>query len=687
MKNRTFLLPLAAAAAAAICAAPLMIAARSGARSIPADFVAPDSSASSDAPALDAPTLDAPADGASASASLVEVAAGSSRPSRGEADAQRPRYDMGLKLDWKLLSFRAEGEIAVPVRAGDSLRDVVFFVFANAGGVGGADAAHANISIDGVSLGGERVPWKLDGAVLRVQLPQAQLKPFALRLSWHGVIPRLPPSDGGIGDLMGGAGADIEGLLGGMLGGGGATPGAKAPAKREENTDFGLYAFGNGVLSLGAFWYPTLAVRSNGSWIDEAPRGLGDVAYADESDYQVSIEAPPQVLVAAPGRESGAGQARSWKAEGVRDFAILASDSWARQSKSFDVGGRAVRVEAFTTRAHAAKSTQVIDIAGHALQIFARRFGPYAYDRFAVAEGPLRGGAGGMEYSGMTAIASALYGDLQAQLGAMTGLGGSAGDGALNGMLGDIEREAYGQGGGTTPGAAAGAAPDGKAKAPGEEALGGMAGMEGMGMAGDLLKQQGAIMGTMFEATIAHETAHQWWAIGVGSDSQRAPWVDESLTNWSSMLYFEDRYSKGRAAQMMDAHLKTAYATARMLGSADERADKRTSDYSNNIQYGAMIYGKGALFYARLRELMGDAAFFQGLHKYFAAYQGRLSDGRALMDAFKSQSPARANEIEALYARWIQGAHGDEDITGGTPPSLADMLGQAMGGAGMGGEE
>jgi hypothetical protein len=33
-----------------------------------------------------------------------------------------------------------------------------------------------------------------------------------------------------------------------------------------------------------------------------------------------------------------------------------------------------------------------------------------------------------------------------------------------------------------------------------------------------LLKQQGAILGTMFEATIAHEVAHQWWAIGVGSD-------------------------------------------------------------------------------------------------------------------------------------------------------------------------
>jgi hypothetical protein len=54
----------------------------------------------------------------------------------------RPRYDLDLKLDWKLLSFRASGDIAVPVRRGDSVRRRCFFVFANAGGVGGGDGSH-----------------------------------------------------------------------------------------------------------------------------------------------------------------------------------------------------------------------------------------------------------------------------------------------------------------------------------------------------------------------------------------------------------------------------------------------------------------------------------------------------------------------------------------------------------------
>ena len=703
-KTHILALSVAGACALGVCVAPLMIAARSGAGAR-TPLSAPLSALASASDAVSAVASEGVA-------SLVEAASGTKSGTRSGSGAgrsvsrargagqekggaarevERPRYDMSLDLDWRLLSFRAEGQVDVPVRQGDSLSEAVLFVFANAGGVGGADASHANISIDSIALNGAPVPWRLDGAVLRVQMPQPQTRAFALRMNWHGVIPRLPPSDGGIGDLMGAGGADIDAILGGVLGGGaGATPGAKpAPPKRQENTDFGLYAYGNGVASMGAFWYPTLAVRQDGRWIDEAPRGLGDVSYAEESDYRVSIQTPPQVLVAAPGEEAtGPNGARTWTAQGVRDFAILASDTFMRQSRNFDVGGRSVRVEAFTTRAHAAKSGQAIDIAGRALQIFARRFGPYAHDRFAVVEGPLRGGAGGMEYSGMTAIASALYGDLSAQLGALTGLGaGSLGDGALGGLLGDIEREAYGDGGGTQGGTQPRASGNANAGAPGEDVLGGLAGAGGMGAAGDLLKQQGVLLNSMFEATIAHETAHQWWAIGVGSDSQRAPWVDESLTNWSAMLYFEDRYSRERSAQMMEAHLKTAYAMARMLGSADDRADKRTSDYSNNIQYGAMIYGKGALFYARLRELMGDEAFFGALRKYFAAHDGRLANGPALLEAFRSQSPGQAREIDALFGRWIQGTHGDEDITGGAPPSLADMLGGAMGGAGALGTE
>jgi hypothetical protein len=107
----------------------------------------------------------------------------------------------------------------------------------------------------------------------------------------------------------------------------------------------------------------------------------------------------------------------------------------------------------------------------------------------------MRGGAGGMEYSGMTAIASSLYGDMGKQIEA---LAGSIGLGGLDKLFGD---ELGG-----------GAADDGGCQMA---AAGGL--VQG------ILGEQKQMLDSILEATVAHEVAHQWWAIAVGSDSQRAP--------------------------------------------------------------------------------------------------------------------------------------------------------------------
>ena len=323
----------------------------------------------------------------------------------------RPNYQMRATVDWQLMTFRAEGDITVP-NNGENLRDAVFFVFANAGGVGGADDKRLNVAIDSVEMDGQKVDWKLDGAVLHASWPNAQNAPVTLHFTWHGVVPRAPAGSGGIMEMMGGLSGDVGGLLGMPT----------TETEKPKNVDYGLYSYGSDILSLGAFWYPTLAMRQNGRWIDEAPEGLGDVAYAAMSDYDVSFDVPPNVMVVAPGqrttkRSIGGRSVQSFHLSNARDCAVLMSDQFVSRSKNFNVGGKNVSVEAFTTKQHGAKADETLDVAGRALQTYAKRFGPYPYDRFIVAEGPMRGGAGGMEYSGMTAIASMLYDDLGRAVG------------------------------------------------------------------------------------------------------------------------------------------------------------------------------------------------------------------------------------------------------------------------------
>ncbi len=538
----------------------------------------------------------------------------------------RPQYKMQLKVDYAGRTLANDTEITVSVAPNDSLRDVSFFLYANADGVGKADPKTPNISVESVSLNGKVLQFSLIGAVLKVTLPQAQTSSFTLKIKTNGRVPVAPAGSEGLGGML--SGIDLSSILGGT----------SSTRSKPKNQDYGLYTFGNNILSLGAFWYPTLAIRKNGKWLDSQPEGLGDVAYAEMSDYEVTVRVPRNVFVAAPnlGGILFLGQNGSWQFDKMqaRDFPVLMSDQpegfKVNRFKTFDVAGKQVRVRVYATRANAAKADAAIEIAGRALQIYAKRFGAYTYSTFVVAEAPIRGGAGGMEYSGMTGIASMLYGDLGAQLGGLFQMFGGA--------------------------SSSGSSP-----------------------LGDMMTKQKALLDSLFEETIAHEVAHQWWAIGVGSDSANAPWLDESLTNYSSMIYWEDRYGKPKAQQMSDAHLKSSYAFARMLGTADARADLKSAAYSDSLQYGAVVYGKGALFYGALRKLVGDEKFFAALREYYAKFNGKLADKNSLRQIFKAQSPAKAVQIEALYKRWIEGTNGDADITGGKVMTMGDLLGGMLG--------
>ena len=276
-----------------------------------------------------------------------------------------------------------------------------------------------------------------------------------------------------------------------------------------------------------------------------------------------------------------------------------------------------------------------------------------------------------------------LYGDWGKQLNdltqSLTGLGGGAMGGPLGGFLGDLENEAFGSG----TSSPAPAVPQRSAQVQRAEIAAAPkdnADNPAMDFLQSTLGQQKAVLETLLEATIAHEVAHQWWAIGVGSDSIRAPWVDESLTNYSAMVYFEDRYGKESAQQMIDLHLKTPYSMGRMLGNADAPVNLKTAAYSGNVQYGAIVYGKGALFYDALRRTVGDEAFFASLREYYGNYRNRLADAGSMLQIFQRRAPNRTEAIQALYKRWILEAHGDEDITGGKPMGIEDLLGGMLGG-------
>jgi aminopeptidase N len=184
------------------------------------------------------------------------------------------------------------------------------------------------------------------------------------------------------------------------------------------------------------------------------------------------------------------------------------------------------------------------------------------------------------------------------------------------------------------------------------------------------------------EFTVAHEAAHQWFAMMVGSDPIEEPVVDEPLTQHAALLYLEWKHGKANADAMRNAQLKSAYHVMRLMGGADGPAARSTRDFESTNEYAALIYGKAPLFYDQARVKVGDEKYFKTLR----AYCDELRWGMARPDTFTKTLgklvPAQAKALEKLRKRWWDEAHGDEDLG---KPDLGAMFGGApdlSGGAG-----
>lgn len=118
----------------------------------------------------------------------------------------------------------------------------------------------------------------------------------------------------------------------------------------------------------------------------------------------------------------------------------------------------------------------------------------------------------------------------------------------------------------------------------------------------------------LLEYVIAHETAHQWWYGVVGNNEITEPWIDEALTEYSTILYFEKKYGKELSEKLIEnMNIQTrSYKT--------ENIFKPTTEYENSIEYSLNVYTKGALAFNKIREKIGDELFFDTLKKYYETY-------------------------------------------------------------------
>jgi aminopeptidase N len=156
-------------------------------------------------------------------------------------------------------------------------------------------------------------------------------------------------------------------------------------------------------------------------------------------------------------------------------------------------------------------------------------------------------------------------------------------------------------------------------------------------------------VGGFFQHATAHEVAHQWWYGVVGNDQVDEPWLDEALTNYSVILYWEEVEGPEMAAGIVESYYLGPYEQAKYQG-RDRAVAGSVMDFSES-EYSTFVYSKGALFFDALREEVGHEVFLTILQAYFAEYKYRIAHPDDLLGVIEQIS---GQEVDALFETWIQ---------------------------------
>ncbi len=170
---------------------------------------------------------------------------------------------------------------------------------------------------------------------------------------------------------------------------------------------------------------------------------------------------------------------------------------------------------------------------------------------------------------------------------------------------------------------------------------------------GGMENQTMTFLGYFSYGIIAHELAHQWFGDYITCGSWHDIWLNESFATYSVglMLEWQADYFKGWRKEALDNIVSEPGGSVFVY---DTTLASRIFDYR-------LTYQKGAMVIHMLRNLIGDSAFWAGLHNYLA--DSTLKYGFALTSDFKNHMVQSSGiNLDAFFNQWIYG-EGYPDFT------------------------
>jgi aminopeptidase N len=138
----------------------------------------------------------------------------------------------------------------------------------------------------------------------------------------------------------------------------------------------------------------------------------------------------------------------------------------------------------------------------------------------------------------------------------------------------------------------------------------------------------------------AHEVAHQWFYGLVGNDQALEPWLDEALSTYSEVYFYEQAYP-----ELVDWWWENRINFHNPQGWVDSTIYEASGFYP----YRDAVYLRGAMFLGELREEMGEEAFLAFLRDYLENYRASQVSGDDFFDLLSTHTSEDLSGLIAIY--------------------------------------
>lgn len=163
--------------------------------------------------------------------------------------------------------------------------------------------------------------------------------------------------------------------------------------------------------------------------------------------------------------------------------------------------------------------------------------------------------------------------------------------------------------------------------------------------------------GEDYRYVIVHEIVHQWWYGVVGNDEFNEPWLDESLTEYSTALFYENHDEYGISYQSIVDGANSTYKFflkiySSITGGVDTSMNRAINEYATEPEYVNNIYTRGIIMFDSLRDVLGEKKFYACLKNYYKSYSFKIATSDDMIDAFCSKSRI---PLTSFFDSWLGG--------------------------------